>query len=291
MALSLAERFAIALMRELPLHAWSRAAGWLASKPLPRTLQRAEIHAFAALVGADLREAAEPVERYATLQDFFTRELANGARPIDPSPEAFVSPCDGAWGASGRVEHGALLQVKGRPYSLGALFGADHDAVRYEGGDFATFYLSPRDYHRFHAPCDLQVVRAVYLPGRLWPVNRLGVEGVPGVFAENERIAMFCALPGREGESLCLVAVGATLVGKVRVVFDELSTGSGDVPVECRYGSAGRRLSKGDELGRFEFGSTLVMAAAPGALALDAQPPGTLLRLGRRIGSVSRAAR
>jgi len=291
-ALSLAERLAIALLRELPLHAWSRAAGWLASKPLPRALQRAEIHAFAALVGADLREAAEPVDRYATLQEFFTRELAKGARPIDPAPDAFVAPCDGAWGASGRVERGTLLQLKGRPYSLGALLGSDADAARYEGGDFATFYLSPRDYHRFHAPCDLQVVRAVYLPGRLWPVNRLGVEGVPGVFAENERIAMLCALPGRgESESLCLVAVGATLVGKVRVVFDELSTGSGDVPVECRYGGAGRRLAKGDELGRFEFGSTLVLAAAPGALALDAQPTGALLRLGTRIGSLSLAAR
>jgi len=291
-ALSIAERLGLALLRELPLHAWSRAAGWLASKPLPRALQRAEIHAFAALVGADLREAAEPVECYATLQDFFTRELAKGARPIDPTRDAFVAPCDGAWGASGRVERGTLLQLKRRPYSLGALLGGDPDAARYEGGDFATFYLAPRDYHRFHAPCDLQVVRAVYLPGRLWPVNRLGVEGVPGLFAENERIALFCALPGRgEGEALCLVAVGATLVGKVRVVFDELSTGSGDVPVECRYGSSGRRLAKGDELGRFEFGSTLVMVAAPGALALDAQPPGALLRLGTRIGSVSLAAR
>jgi phosphatidylserine decarboxylase len=287
-ALSLAERFALALLRELPLHAWSRAAGWLAAKPLPPALQRPAIRAFAAAVGADLEEAAEPIERYATLQDFFTRELAKGTRPVDGAPDAFVAPCDGAWGASGKVENGSLLQVKGRTYSLGALLGSDDDARRYEGGAFATFYLAPRDYHRFHAPCDAQVARAVYLPGRLWPVNRIGVEGVPGLFAENERIAMHLALPGGAEESLCLVAVGATLVGKVRVVFDEtLTTGSGKVPVESRYGSAGRRLSKGDELGRFEFGSTLVLVAARGALALEAQPPGTQLRLGRRVGRIT----
>jgi phosphatidylserine decarboxylase len=289
MALSLAERFALALLRELPLHAWSRAAGWLAAKPLPPGLQRLANRAFAAVVGADLEEAAEPASQYPTLQDFFTRELAKGVRPIDPAPDAFVAPCDGAWGAAGRVENGTLLQMKGRTYSLGALLGADADARRYEGGAFATFYLAPRDYHRFHAPCDLQVVRAVYLPGRLWPVNRIGVEGVPGLFAENERVCMHFGLPGSGAEeSLCLVAVGATLVGKVRVVFDEtLTTGAGEVPVESRYGSAGRQLAKGDELGRFEFGSTLVLVATRGALALDAQPPGSQLRLGRRIGRLT----
>jgi phosphatidylserine decarboxylase len=288
-ALSLAERFALAALRELPLHAWSRAAGWLASKPLPPALQRAANRAFAAVVGADLDEAAEPASRYATLQDFFTRELAKGVRPIDPAPDALVAPCDGAWGSSGHVENGTLLQVKGRTYSLGALLGSDDDARRYEGGAFATFYLAPRDYHRFHAPCDAQVVRAVYLPGRLWPVNRIGVEGVPGLFAENERLCMHFSLPGLiRDESLCIVAVGATLVGKVRVVFDEsLSTGSGPVPVESRYGNAGRRFAKGDELGRFEFGSTLVLVAARGALTLDPQSPGTVLRLGRRVGRLT----
>jgi phosphatidylserine decarboxylase len=288
-ALSLAERFALAALRELPLHAWSRTAGWLAAKPLPGWLQRPAIRTFAALVGADLDEAAEPVEHYPTLQDFFTRELVKGARPIDPAPDALVAPCDGAWGSAGQVENGALLQVKGRTYSLAALLGSEDDARRYEGGAFATFYLAPRDYHRFHAPCDAQVVRAVYLPGCLWPVNRIGVEGVPGLFAENERLCMHFALPGRgRDESLCLVAVGATLVGKVRVVFDEtLTTGSGRVPVESRFGSSGRQLAKGDELGRFEFGSTLVLVAARGALALDPQPPGSVLRLGRRIGRLT----
>ena len=291
MPLSLAERFALALLRELPLHALSRAAGWLATRALPAPLQRAEIRIFAAIVGADLSEAREPVSAYPTLQAFFTRALAESARPVDPAPDAVVAPCDGSWGAAGRVEGGTLLQLKGRPYSLRALLGSESDARRYEGGAYATFYLAPRDYHRFHAPCDARVVRTVYLPGRLWPVNRLGVEGVPGVFAENERLCAHLALPGREEESLCVVAVGATLVGRVKVVFDELSTQSGAVPVESRYGPSGPRLAKGEEWGRFEFGSTLVLLAAPDALALDAEPAGTLLRLGTRIGRLSSATR
>lgn len=284
MPLSLAERWTLRLLRELPLHALSRAAGWIATRRPPGWLQRAEIRAFAALVGANLAEASEPVDAYPTLQDFFTRALAEGARPIDPAPDAVVAPCDGAWGAAGRIESGTLLQLKGRPYSLAALLGSDADARRYEGGAYATFYLAPRDYHRFHAPCDLRVARAVYLPGQLWPVNPMGVEGVPGLFAENERLCAHFALPGGDEEALCIVAVGATLVGKVRVVFDDLATQSGGVPVECRYAGAGRRLAKGEEWGRFEFGSSLVLVATPDRLALDAPPPGTPLRLGTRIG-------
>jgi len=282
--LSLAERFALRALRELPLHTLSRGAGWLATRRLPPVLQRAAIRAFAALVGADLSEAREPAWAYPTLQDFFTRALADGVRPIDPAPDALVAPCDGRWGAAGAIERGTLLQLKGRPYSLAALLGADADARRYEGGRYATFYLAPRDYHRFHAPCALRVRRAVYLPGSLWPVNRLGVEGVPGVFSENERLCAHFALPGRDEEALCIAAVGATLVGRVRVIFDALATQSGTVPVESRYGGNGRRLAKGEEWGRFEFGSTLVLLAAPGVLELDVAPPDTVLRLGTRIG-------
>ena len=289
MPLSLADRLTLRMLRELPLHALSRGAGWFASRRLPGWLQRAEIRAFAALVGADLSEASEPVAAYPTLQDFFTRRLADGARPIDPAPDALVSPCDGVWGASGRIEAGTLLQLKGRPYSLAALLGSAEEAHRYEGGLFATLYLAPRDYHRFHAPCDARVLRAVYLPGELFPVNRLGVEGVPGVFAENERLCTYLALPGKDVEALCIVAVGATLVGKVHVRFDELTTQSGHSLVERRYDDVDLRLARGEEWGRFEFGSTLVLVAAPGTLTLDAAPSGTRVRLGTRIGRIARS--
>lgn len=279
------DRLALAALGRLPLHALSRAAGRLAALRLPGPLQRAEIRLFGRAVGVDFSEARDPIEAYPSFQDFFTRPLAKGVRPIDPAPDAFVSPCDAAWGAAGRVSSGHLLQVKGRPYTVAALLGDAAAAQRCEGGAFATFYLSPRDYHRFHAPCDARVEQARYLPGRLWPVNRLGVEGVDGLFAENERIAACFRTPG--GAALWLVAVGATLVGKVHVVFDDLSTNRpGSGAVTRAYGDRAPSLAKGEEWGRFEFGSTLVLVAEPRAVRLEAAAPGRPVRLGERIGTL-----
>ena len=275
-------------LRRLPVHALSRAAGRAASLRLPAPLRRPAYRAFARAVGADLAEVRDPLDSFASLQDFFTRALRDGVRAIDPDPAALVAPCDGSWGEAGRIADGQLLQVKGRPYSLAALLGDEAAAKSFERGWFATFYLAPCDYHRFHAPCDGYVVRAVHLPGSLWPVNRIGLEGVPGLFAENERI---CALVRRRadgGEALALVAVGATMVGKVHVVFDDtLTTNTGDRAPRWRHYAVPPRLVKGAEWGRFEFGSTLVLAAAPGALEIAPQPPGSVLRLGTRIGTLA----
>lgn len=286
----LSQRLGLTALRLLPRNLLSRAAGAFASLRWPGPLQRAEIRAFGRLAGVDFTEVRDPLESFGSLQEFFTRALREGARPIDPASDAFVAPCDGAWGQSGRVERGLLLQLKGRPYSLGALLGDNTLATAFDGGTFATFYLSPRDYHRFHAPCRMRVRSAVYLPGTLWPVNRAGVEGIDGLFAQNERICAFsealdgdgAPLPGR----LVLVAVGATMVGKVRLVFDTLSTNvRGAELTRCEYAPP-VELAPGAEWGRFEFGSTIVAVATPGLVALDTQPLGTPLRLGRRIGTL-----
>ncbi|MEO8601758.1 MAG: archaetidylserine decarboxylase [bacterium] len=280
-------RVALALLRALPKHAVSRGAGWLASRRLPGALRVPLVRAFGRSVGVDFSEVRDPLDTFPSLQAFFTRALRAGVRPIDTAPDAFVSPCDGAWGAAGVVEQGQLLQVKGRQYSLAALL-ADADAARrVAGGAFATLYLSPRDYHRFHAPCAARVVRAAALPGALWPVNRIGVEGVDGLFAVNERVCAFLAVADPR-EDLCLVAVGATNVGKIRVTFDDLTTNiAGAVPTTRTYRDVA--LAKGDEWGRFEFGSTIVIVAAPALLRLDVQPPGTPVRLGQRIGTLVKA--
>jgi phosphatidylserine decarboxylase len=285
-AASLPTRLAVGALRRLPVHALSRLAGRLAAWRLPGPLQRAEIRLFGGLVGVDWDEVRDPIEQFQTLQQFFTRALEPGVRPIDPAPDALVSPCDGSWGAAGRVESGMLLQLKGRPYSLADLLGDTAEARAYEGGAFATFYLSPRDYHRFHMPCDATPLRARYLPGHLFPVNAIGLHGVEGLFAENERIVATFVAPG--GTSLCLVAVGATMVGKVHVDFDDLTTQAGGRREERVYPDA-RRYAKGEEWGRFEFGSTLVLVAKPGALRVDAEEPGSPLRLGARIGSIGAA--
>ncbi len=275
---------ALGALRLLPRNLLSRAAGRFAALRLPPALVQAEIRVFARAVGADLSEVRDPLDSFGSLQEFFVRALCDGARPVAAGADALVAPCDGAWGESGTVSGGTLLQLKGRPYALADLLASGEDAARFEGGTFATFYLAPRDYHRFHAPCPARVERAVYVPGTLWPVNRLGLEGVDALFAQNERICAFLREPG--DALLCLVAVGATLVGKVRVTFDALETNLPGASSVRRDYPDGVALARGEEWGRFEFGSTLVLLAERGAVALDAQPAGSRLRLGERIGTL-----
>ena len=139
--LTLSQRALLAALRALPTHALSRLAGRFVSLPLPGAVQRWELRTFARAVGADLGEVRDPIESFGSLQAFFTRALKDGARPVDPAADALVAPCDGAWGAAGGIEHGTLLQVKGRPYSLAGLLGGAAAAVPFDGGLFATFYL------------------------------------------------------------------------------------------------------------------------------------------------------
>ncbi len=272
------------LLALAPKNALSRLAGRTAGLPLPRFLRRPFLRAFGRTFGVDFGEIRDPLESFPTLQHFFIRALKEGARPVDPAPGLVVSPCDGAWGAAGRVEAGQILQVKGRPYSLAELLGDPAEAARCEGGFFATLYLSPKDYHRFHLPCAARLDKATYLPGALWPVNSAGVGGIPGLFAVNERIVGFfeIAEPGFAGR-LAIAAVGATMVGKVKLVTEDLETNRGEKRADREYRPP-RDFARGEEWGRFEFGSTLVLVASPGALELEVAPPGTAVRLGRRIG-------
>ena len=278
----------IGFLRLLPRNAISRWAGALVSIRLPKALRPFFMKSYARIFGADLSEVRDPLDSFPSVQDFFVRALKDGARPIDDQPGVLVSPCDGSWGQSGIVEQGTLLQMKGRPYSLADLLGDEEDAAAYEGGVYATLYLSPKDYHRFHTPCAVRVTRARYLPGTLWPVNSAGVDLVPGLFSVNERICAFMNVnePNQKGH-LCLIAVGATMVGKAKIVFDDLETNlPGAQRVERTY-PQGPQFDRGEEWGRFLFGSTIVLLATPGTLDLESEPAGSSLRLGTRIGRLT----
>lgn len=266
----------------LPKNLVSKIGGWIASVPWPGPLLRLQLRSYAWTWGVDMDEVKDPLTSFRSMQAFFVRELKPDARPIDPAPDAFVSPCDGAWGASGTVEAGQLLQVKGRPYSLGELLGSPEEAAQYEGGVFATLYLSPKDYHRFHSPCAVEVTHSRYLPGTLWPVNKAGVYGVSGLFAQNERIVSTFTV----GEhKLAYIPVGATVVGKVHLAYSDLTTNVRGGRREQTH-SPPVALAKGAEVGQFCFGSTVVLVATPGLLELDAQEPDTPCTLGRRIGTL-----
>lgn len=279
-------RALLVLLHLLPKNAMSRAMGWFASRRLPAPLQRLELALFVRLAGVDPREVPLPLSQYPTLQAFFTRALAPGARPLAGGEDVVVSPCDGAWGAAGKVTRGTVLQVKGRPYSLAELLGDPALAQCYAGGSFATLYLSPRDYHRFHTPAAGRITRLLYRPGNLWPVNSIGLLGVDAIFARNERIVALLEVEGAPADApLAMVAVGATMVGSVHLSFDALTTNRpGALPVDRVLGAAAKHFGRGAEWGHFEFGSTIVLIFAPGLCTLDARPPGTPIRLGEAIG-------
>ena len=280
------DRAVITSLKLLPQRYLSHCAGVLASTRLPAPIARAVVKRFFSFYGANFDEVKEPLDSFPSVQSFFVRALKDGARPIDQAADAFVSPCDGAWGAAGVVEQGLALQVKGRAYSVASLLGDDALAAQFEGGVYATLYLSPRDYHRFHSPCSGDVVEARHMPGALWPVNNAGIVHVDGLFAKNERIVAVVRPHGFPDARLAMVAVGATMVGKVRVVFDDtLSTNvRGENEGAHRVYQPPKRVEKGAEWGRFEFGSTIVLVATRGWLELDVPPPATPLVLGRRIG-------
>ena len=276
----------LAFLVLLPRNLLSRVAGVIARISLPGPLRVLQLRSFGRTFGVNFDEVKDELASFKNVQEFFTRELVAGCRPVDDAADAFVSPCDGAWGATGPVENGMVLQVKGRPYSLSRLLGGA-DAAPYEGGVCSTLYLSPKDYHRYHTPCALSFVRAEYVPGTLWPVNSVGLLGVDGLFAENERIVCAAAVPGHEDKPpLILIPVGATMVGKVHLTFSSLTTNVSPKGDRVETYDPPKALGKGDEFGRFEFGSTIIVVAPPGMLELTPQPEGTPLKLGTRIGTV-----
>lgn len=291
--MSIKERAVITSLKVLPQRYMSHVAGVVMSTRLPKPVAKRAVKAFFSMYRVNFDEVRDPLETFPSLQSFFVRALKDGARPVDAAAEAFVSPCDGAWGASGIVEQGMALQVKGRPYSVGALLGDESLGAAFDGGTFATLYLSPRDYHRFHAPCAGDVVEARHVPGALWPVNNAGIVHIDGLFAKNERIIAMVRPDSSQTKNadarLAMIAVGATMVGKVHVDFDaELSTNVAKAKGgQHKTYAPPKRIAKGEQWGRFEFGSTIVLVATKGWLALNGQPAGTPLVLGTRIGTMS----
>ncbi|MBI2375888.1 MAG: phosphatidylserine decarboxylase [Deltaproteobacteria bacterium] len=244
------------------------------------------VRAFASTFGIDVAEAEHEIDTYGSVLDFFTRRLKPDARPLDQDPDAILSPADGTFDAHGLVEEGRLFQAKGREYTLAALLADEERARRYEGGRYATVYLSPRDYHWVHSPADARVVGATYVPGQLWPVNRPSVRVVDQLFAKNERLITH--LETDRFGPMELVMVGATCVGRIRTTYDEsLTTNAGKDELERRTYQTARALGRGDPLGVFEFGSTVVLVLARGA-ELDELEVGSGIHMGQAIGRKKR---
>ncbi|MEP0545778.1 MAG: archaetidylserine decarboxylase [Rhodothermales bacterium] len=268
----------VRLQHVLPQHLISRAAGALASSEA-RWLRGPLIRAFARAYGVNMAEAERPnLASYRSFNDFFTRSLAPDARPIDAAPHSVVSPADGVVSQTGTIERGELLQAKGVRYSFQAL--ADTCAgPEFEGGAFATIYLSPSDYHRVHLPLAGRLTRTVAIPGKLFSVNAATEAGVEGLFAVNERLVMeFETAFG----TMLVVMVGALVVASIETVW----AGPRSPYREQLITKHDLTFEKGAEIGRFLLGSSVVLAFEKDRVRLDAGlAPGTTVRMGRPIGA------
>ena len=279
--------------------AYSALVGWGAGKVVPARLRALAYRVFARAVGADLDEVELELGGYPSFGDFFARRLRPGAREVDPTPGAIISPCDGVIAARGIATSGELVQAKGRLYQLAELVADAELAARLTGGPYVTIYLSPRDYHRVHAPADAQVLGFDYLPGALWPVNPRVAARRDGLLARNERVVirMNAGPLGR----VALVMVGAAGVGNMRLA-PELSRGSGSQdPSGATSDSAAWRgageprrveltgvtVKRGDELGAFRLGSTVVLLFEPRGIELAGEVS-EAVRFGQRIGLLDR---
>ncbi len=260
----------------------SRLTGRLCDLRLPKAVLVPAIRAYARAFGADLAEAALPAEGYPSFNAFFTRRLREGARPIACGQGVVVSPSDSRLRAIGPVPaDGRLEQVKGSAYSIEALLGSAEDAVPFRRGVHATLYLSPAMYHRVHSPVDGRVVAWRYVPGRLFPVNAAGVGSVPGLYARNERVAVF--LDAEAHGPVAVVLVGAANVGRMSLAFADLVTNTGRGRPPGRVVPADPiALRRGDDLGAFNLGSTVVLLVADPGLA-PAASAGELVRMGQAL--------
>lgn len=277
---------AFALLQSLlPQRALARGAHALAEVRTP-WLKDAIIRAFAGAFAVDLADAAVGNLRdYPTFGAFFTRALAPGARPLPADPAALACPVDGTVSELGTLAGAALMQAKGRQYSVEELLGADRVlAERFRDGAFATLYLAPCNYHRIHMPLAGSLRQMTYLPGRLYSVNARTARAVDRLFARNERVV--CLFETAAGP-LALVLVGALMVGSMETVWH----GPVRAPRLQRWDYDGSlQLERGAELGRFNMGSTVIALFARDRVAWSADlRPGTTVRMGQLLGIPSAA--
>lgn len=266
-------------VRAVSAPALSRLTAPLADLRVPGPLLRLFVRAYIRAYGVDMSEAAEPLSAYPSFNAFFTRHLRAGARPVAAEEGVVVSPCDSRVHSIGAVpENGRLEQIKGRTYALAALLASEEDARTFARGVHATLYLSPSMYHRVHSPVD-GVIRAWrYVPGRLFPVNSLAVRHVEGLFAVNERVSILIDTP--EFGAVAVIMVGATNVGRMSLSFASLVTNAGQ-PGAMTVPAAPIPIARGQELGAFNLGSTVVLLAADARLQPSGITPGQLVRMGQ----------
>ena len=283
--MNIQERLFLAGQYLLPHHALSRLIGcaaecraeWFKNPLISWFVKRYQVDMSEAVIGNP--------HAYEHFNAFFTRALRDGARPLDASPGAILCPADGAISQLGAIEHGRIFQAKGHSFSVLELLGGDAEmAAPFMGGQFATVYLSPKDYHRVHMPLAGTLREMVYVPGKLFSVNGFTAENVPELFARNERVV--CLFDTERGP-MAVVLVGAMIVASVETVWAGLGTPPKRALKHFRYGAAAQQpihLDKGAELGRFKLGSTAIVLFGPEQVRwAEGLAAGSAVRMGQQL--------
>ena len=270
------------LTNRIPRQLANRLIGWVSRIENP-LLARAAIGVWRLFAELDLSESA--TQRFNSLQECFTRQLKPGARPVDADPAVITSPCDGIIGACGSIEDDQLLQAKGFFYSLQDLLTDSHLAEVYRDGQYATLRLTSSMYHRFHAPYDCTIERVTYVSGETWNVNPIALERIAKLFCKNERAVIPAALPG-SGVVVTLVPVAAILVASIKLHFL-------DIVLDRRYRGASElrclaSFRKGEEMGWFQHGSTMIVLAPKGVTPCASLRQGTTIRMGQPLMQLPR---
>lgn len=269
------------LTNRVPRILLTRLMGWYSQIRSP-WLTRLSIALWRQFTELDLSEARQ--QRFDSLHDCFTRELVAGARPVDPDPDLFTSPCDGIVGACGTVEGTQVFQAKGFPYRLAELFGPSQDSTPFEDGVYVTLRLTSSMYHRFHAPHDGTVEQVSYISGDTWNVNPIALRRVEKLFCKNERAFIRARLGGEgpcAGQRVALVPVAAILVASIRLHFL-------DVLFHLKYNgpktiACDAPFQKGAEMGWFQHGSTIIVLAPKGFVLCDGLEQGSHVRMGQAL--------
>ncbi|MCP3673446.1 MAG: phosphatidylserine decarboxylase [Gammaproteobacteria bacterium] len=252
------EKLKTAYQYILPQHGLTRLVGKLAASK-NKLIKRSFINFFLKQFDINMAEAAnEDPESYATFNDFFTRALKTDARPLAGDEETIVSPVDGVVSQSGKIINGDIFQAKGHRFTLSELIGNETEFNdRYQDGEFATLYLSPKDYHRIHMPVNAELKTMTYIPGRLFSVNPATARTIPRLFARNERVVVHFET---QNGPMAMVLVGATIVGSIETIWSGVVTPpTGPVVKTWHYTKSQHIFKKGDEMGRFLLGSTVVL--------------------------------
>ena len=274
-----------ALMQYLiPQHLLSRVVGWFAQSEFP-IIKDTFIKWFAKRYDVNMSEALqEDLSSYKSFNEFFTRPLKDGARPLAEGDDTLVSPADGAVSQLGKIKLGRVFQAKGRDYSVAELLGGDAErAAPFVNGDFMTVYLSPKDYHRVHMPFAGTLKETVYVPGDLFSVNPATTENVDALFARNERLV--CIFETEFGP-MAMVLVGAMIVAGIETVWSGQVTPLPKQPQAQQYTGEAIRLEKGAEMGRFKLGSTVVMCFPENAIEFaEALKAESALRMGQALAA------